>query len=198
MALILTNADIIQTLEMLADQILKAEDGTTSTIKSEQLISISDIEGYIVVFLNGELNGINSSILSVDGEAETVTLDDVLPYQVTRTTKFAILETGYLSFVTRAEAIITSAFRNKGIDINLFLNDAQLKELHIYKTIELICLSKRRDATDEDVYHSNYESFKSLYNLEFANLAADYDANENGVIDEDEELTQIGQVSFFK
>ena len=87
-------------------------------------------------------------------------------------------------------------FRNNGRDIDLFLETTQLKEAHIYKTIELICSSRMNDGDAQDAYFVNYERFKAMYETEVTTLIADYDANEDGTISEDEEDTNVGQVSF--
>lgn len=196
MALALTNSDIIETLESLADQILKAEGGTTNTLISNELTNVSEVEGYLICFMSGDLLGQETYIQSVNESTSTVTLENTLTNNVTTKTKFAILETGYESNIKRAEDIITSLLRNKGLDIDLFLNNAQLKQIHIYKTIELICLSKREDADSEDFYHSNFESFRELFQIEFSTLVADYDSNKNGVIDEGEENQKVSQAIF--
>lgn len=198
MSLTLTNGDIVQTLEFLAEGILKAQGGTVNTIVSNDLADIGDVSGYKVLFLSADFFGEERAIISVDEEASILTLDSDMSSSITNTTKFAYIETGFQSFVKRAEAIIISLFRNKGMNINLFLNDAQLKEIHIYKTIELICLSKRQDANSDDMYHSNYESFRDMFDSSFSNLVADYDYDEDGSIDDDEEGIKIGQVSFLR
>lgn len=198
MALTLTNYDIVQSLEMLSSEILKADGGTTNTLISDDLSELGDatIAGYLIVFLSGDVIGQEAYITG--GTNGTYTLDTTLTNSIANKTKFTYLEGGFKSFISRAESILTSHFRNKGMNIDLFLNNAQLKELHIYKTVELICLSKRNSANDDDAYHSNYIAFKDLYEAEFSNLVADYDTNENGVIDDGEELQQIGQVSFVR
>ncbi len=52
------------------------------------------------------------------------------------------------------------------------------------------------DGQDHDVYFVNYERFKNLYEVESSTLIADYDADEDGNIDEGEENLNIGQVGF--
>lgn len=194
--LTLTNSDIIQTLESLASEILKAEGGSTTTVKSEDLFECGDVIGNTIVFLNGNLLGQEATIQSANNDI--FTLDTELTNAVTNKTKFAHLEVGFSNFISRAEAIIADKLRNKGLKLELFLTSAQLKELHTYKTIELICLSKRRDANDDDIYHANYLTFQELFNVEFGSLVADYDADEDGNIDTDEENTNVGQVSFLR
>ena len=194
--LTLTNSDIIQTLEFLAGDVIKADNGTTDALISEELSENGDVNGYLLVFLSGNLIGQEAYIESTS--ETTYTLDTTLTDEITNKTKFAYLETGYQSFIQRASNIIEDLFRNKAMKLELFLNTAQLKELHIYKTIELICLSKRKGATDDDAYHSNYLAFKELFEESFSSLVADYDYDEDGNIDTDEELSNIGQVSFVR
>jgi hypothetical protein len=188
MALTLTNSDLVQTLEALGGEILKADDGSTTTLVSQDLSELGNVDGYLLIFLSSDLLGNEAYISS--SEDTLFSLDKTLLISVSSKTKFAYLEMPYDSFINRSSAIIEDLFRNKGM--------TQLKELHIYKTIELICLSKRNGAETDDVYNVNYETFKELFENSFTNLVADYDFNENGSIDEDEKLTNIGQVSFVR
>ena len=111
--------------------------------------------------------------------------------------EFCVVSKGFQSDVSQATSIVANDMRNRGYDIDLFLNyQIQLKEMYIYKSIELICAGLMNDGQDQDVYFVNYERFKTLYEAEASNLIADYDANEDGEIDEGEENAYTGQVGF--
>ena len=70
--------------------------------------------------------------------------------------------------------------------------------MYIYKTIELVCSSLMNDGVADDVYFVQSERFKELYDAEISSMVADYDANEDGVISEDEELNKLGQISLIR
>jgi len=88
--------------------------------------------------------------------------------------------------------------RNKGLDIDLFLTVSQMKELHLVKTLELICIAKRQDADSDDIFHENYLLFKERYEKEMTTLKADYDVDEDGTIDTDTEEDLSVQVRLVK
>ena len=196
MALTLTNADIINALPYLAHIYAKAEGGSVTTAISKEFENLSDdIEGATITLLNGDNIGVSKVItLAVDDTVTFTALDTAIDNTVT----FGVTFEAYDSFINRAYDIIKNSFRNAGLDIDLYLNVAQVKELHLLKTLELICFSRRRDANTEDIDHENYLSFKTQYDIEVSTLTADYDYDEDGVIDEDEELYKSGQVVLIK
>lgn len=192
----ITNAEIVGRFKPLAEQgSLKANSGSTTTAVNTNLIAEADQTNNYVCFLSGSNLGVDRVISSFDDATGTLTFD-ALTTAVDNTTEFCIIKTGYQSDVAQAELFITNHFRNKGLNIDLFLTSSQLKELYIYKTLELICRNLMNDGTDTDMYFVAMNRFEELYNIEMASLIADYDANEDGVISEDEEESKVGQVIF--
>ena len=112
-------------------------------------------------------------------------------------TGFGIVYLDYTTYIDRAYDIINNELRNRGLDIDLFLTTSQVKELHLTKCLELICMSKRQDADTDDIYHESYLVFKQNYDGELVNLKADYDTDEDGTIEEVEEK-QSNQVVLVK
>lgn len=190
MALTLTNADIIGRLTILADYYYKANSGSTTTAVNTRLADESDLSFGYVCFLSGDNKGLDRII--TEHTDSTITFD-ALTTAVDSAIEFAIVEVGYLSYMRQARDFIDNYLRNKGLDLDLFLTESQLKELQIYKTIELACDSKMNDAADTDVYYANSEKYKKLFDLEINKLVADYDENESGAIETDEELAKIAQ-----
>jgi hypothetical protein len=190
MAVTLTNADIVSRLKMLADYHLKADSGSTTTAVSRALIDEPDITSYFISFISGANIGLDEVITDFTPATGTITfatLDDA----VTSVDEFCICSKGFQSDVAQATQAIANDFRNKGYDIDLFLTTSQLKEMYIYKTIELICGGLMNDGNDEDIYFVNYERFKAKYETEQATITADYDENESGDISEDEENLSV-------
>lgn len=182
----ITNADIVGRLKLLADYHLKADSGSTTTAVSALLIDEPTLANAYICFINGDNIGIDRVVTSFLSESGRCTFDAVTS-AVTSTDEFCITRKGFLSDIAQARIVISNDFRNMGYDIDLFLTTAQLKELYIYKTIQLICGGLMNDGDDQDIYFVNYERFKELYDLEKAFIAADYDADESGTITDDEE-----------
>lgn len=196
MALSLTDYDIISTLSSLGGEVRKAEGGSITTLVDQSLSFNNDsLLGSTIVFVNG-LN-IGTSVKVSSYASNTLTFD-ALANPVEAGVNYSLLNETYESYIARADALITEAFKNAGLDISLMLNVAQLKELHIAKTISLICLSKRHDALDDDMYHSNYVAFDEMYKTMYAGIVVDYDANNDGTISEDEENQELTQVGFLR
>jgi len=197
MALVLTNADIISALPYLAHIYAKAQGGSVTTLISDEFLNLNDdVAGAAITFLNGDNVGVTEPITLVTDS--TVTFAAVTT-AIDASTTYGVIFESFDSFVTRAYDVIKNSFRNMGKDLDLFLTVAQIKELHLLKTLELICLSKRRDAIDTDINHMNYLEFKGQYEIEVTTLKADYDYNEDGVIDgDDEALANTGQVVLSK
>ena len=193
----ITNADIVSRLKLLADKHLKADSGTDTTLLCTELTGNGDITHNYICFINGDNAGTDRIVLTYDDPSGTATFD-ALTIPVTNTDEFCIVSPGYQSDVLQAEDVIRNDLRNKGYDLDLFLDEPQLREMYIYQTISLVCAGLMNDGDDQDVYYVNYQRFLDRYNLECASLIADYDANEDGTIDEGEENMNIGQVGFVR
>ncbi len=194
----ITNADIVSRLKLLADEHLKADSGSITTAVNSSISEGNDYTNSLICFISGDNIGVDRVITSYAIATGTFTFD-ALTAAVTNIDEFCVVSKGFLSDVAQATSIVTNDLRNRGYDVALFLNfQTQLKELYIYKTIELVCASLMNDGQDQDVYFVNYERFKKLYEVESSTLIADYDTNEDGNIDTDEENLHIGQVGFLR
>lgn len=192
----ITNADIVGRLKLLADEHLKADSGTTTTAVNASIKDGADYLNNFICFVSGANIGVDAVVTSYDSTTGTFTFD-ALSTAVTNIDEFCIVSKGFQSDVSQATSIVANDMRNRGYDIDLFLNyQTQLKEMYTYKTIELICAGLMNDGQDHDTYYTNGERFKKLYEAEASNLIADYDENEDGEIDEGEENLYTGQVGF--
>ena len=198
MAWTLTNADVIQALPILADHYEKADSGSTTTLVSGRLTDLieAEIVGATIGFLTGDNAGVDATITSYTDSTGTFGFSAVST-AVDSSTGFGIVYLDYTTYINRAYDIVKNEMRNKGLDIDLFLTTAQVKELHLTKCLELICMSKRQDADTDDIYHESYLVFKQNYDGELVNLKADYDTDEDGTIEEVEEK-QSNQVVLMK
>lgn len=179
---VLNNTDIISALTTLADFTEKADEGGTDFITCSKLSDLvdTDIIGAAICFLSGANIGSETTITAYNKVTGKIEFNPVLINN--NTTVFGIVLQSYQSYIDRAYYIIENDLRNKGLKIELFLNLTHVKELHLTKTLELICLSKRQDADSDDSYHEAYLEFKERYASDLDNMKADYDVNEDGAI----------------
>jgi len=193
MALTLTNAEIVSRFKTLADYHLKADSGSTTTAVNSSMIDESSVANWYICFVNGDNYGTDKVISSFHDATGTITFPAV-SNAIDNQSEFCLLEKGFLSDAKQAELFIDNYLRNKGYDLSLFLTTSQLKEAHIYKTLELICAERMQDGTDDDIYFVNHNKYSTLFEIEMNKLIADYDTNENGSISEDEEKQSLGQI----
>jgi hypothetical protein len=198
MAWVLKNADIIAALPILADHFEKADSGSTTTLVSGRLTDLveAEIVGATVGFTTGDNAGTDAVITSYTDSTGTFGFGAV-SNAVDSSTGFGIVYLDYNSYINRAYDIIKNEMRNRGLDIDLFITTAQIKELHLTKTLEIICMSKRQDANTDDIFNESYNVFKENYESELTTLKADYDTDEDGTIETVEEL-QSNQVVLTK
>ena len=191
MAWVLKNADIIAALPILADHYEKADSGSTTSLVCGRLTALVDEEmvGATIGFINGDNAGTDVTITSYTDTTGTFGFGAV-SNAVDSSTGFGIVYLDYNSYIDRAYDIIKNEMRNRGLDIDLFLTTSQVKELHLTKTLELICMAKRQDADTDDIFHESYLVFKENYASELTSLKADYDTDEDGTIEEAEKLQE--------
>ena len=185
----LTNADVISSFPLLADFHEKADGGSTTTLTCKRLTSLAseEIIGSTITFLTG-LNAGTDAVVTNYASSSTATFTfGALSNSVDSSMGFGIVLKDYTSHINRAYNIIANEMRNRGLDVTLFKTLTQVKELHLQKALELICLSKRQDADNNDIFHESYMLFKEQYESELTTLKADYDEDEDGTIQESEE-----------
>lgn len=187
----ITNADIVGRLKLLADLHLKADSGSTTTAINSSIDDGYDFTNQYICFISGANIGVDRVITGYVDNTKTFTFDAV-DTAVSNIDEFCVVSKGFQSDVAQATSIVKNDMRNRGYDIDLFLNyQTQLKEMYIYKTIELICSGLMNDGQDQDVYYVNSERYKALYEGERTTLISDYDADESGDISTDEEEAPI-------
>jgi len=172
----------------LADHYEKADSGSTTTLVSARLTDLiqAEIVGATIGFITGDNAGVDATVTSYTDSTGTFGFGAV-SNAVDSSTGFGIVYLDYTTYINRAYDIIKNELRNRGLDIDLFLTTAQVKELHLTKCLELICMSKRQDADTDDIYHESYLVFKENYESELTTIKADYDTDEDGTIDDSEE-----------
>lgn len=186
----LTNANIVARFTQVSDYRAKAQSGSVTTLvntKAFEDYSDDHFNNMYICFLSGVNKGVDRIITSFVSATGTFTFSD-LDNTVDNTTEFAIVENGFLSYMEEAIEFIREKVKNDGKDLDLFLTESQLKEIHLYKTLDLICQDKFEDANDEDMYWRRHQHYNALFENTYLKLKADYDTNEDGEISEDEKL----------
>jgi len=158
---------------------------------------MSELIGATIGFVNGDNAGTDAVITSYTSSSTATLGFATLSNAVDSSTGFGIVLIDYQTYIDRAYDIIANEMRNRGLDVTLFITTAQVKELHLTKALELICMAKRQDADSDDIYHESYLVFKENYESELTTIKADYDTDEDGTIDESEEK-QSNQVVLMK
>lgn len=191
----LSNAEIINNLTLLADFVGRVDTSTTTSITINSLAN-EDIEANdTLCILSGDAK--NTDIAITDFDAGEITFDE-LDSSIQVRAIVAICKIGFDNYVSNAYDMLKNDIKNKSLEIELFLTEWQLKQLHVYKTLELICGDRRNGADTNDAYNANYERYYALYRSELTTFVADYDINENGSITEEEELNFKAQVGFVR
>jgi hypothetical protein len=194
--LTLTNAEVILGYPVLADFISKCSTGTINSCEVKKLKGLDEeeVEGAYIVFLSGDNSGldriVNNYFSNDVGNFEFNDVDVVLD----NTSVVGLVLRSFLPGVERAETLLIKDLKNKGADINNFLDLEELKELHLLRTLMHICFNYRKDTNEDDIYHASYLDFKEQYELELSRLIADYDINENGILDIGENDMKISQI----
>ena len=160
MAWTLTNADVISAFPLLADFHEKADGGSTTTLECKRLLHLSDVEviGSTITILTGTNAGTDVLITSYASSTTATFGFSALSNPIDSSVGFGIVLMDYTSVINRAYNIIVNEMRNK-----------------------------RQDADNNDIYHESYLLFKEQYESELTTLKADYDEDEDGVIQESEE-----------
>lgn len=194
--LTLTNAEIINGFPVLADHREKVNTGTINSciVKALKNLDVEDVESSYICFLNGDNQGLDRIILSYDDTTGEFTFDDTNVI-VDNKSMIAIISNDYITYSERAETILKQDLKNQGANFDLFFNaNIDLKEVHLLGTLKNICFSLRRDTNADDIYHSSYLDFKDQYDTNLARLVADYDFDEDGILDPEEEDYKVGQI----
>ncbi len=195
MLLSLTNAKLIQNLQLLSDYTARVDVGGTNSITIQSLTSEIINANDTLCVLSGvnagcdiEIEGFNGGVFDLGSNDKVLSKRDVV----------AILSIPFYGYITQAEKNIENDLRNKGKLLKNFLTVSQIEQVHIYKTLALICGDKRNSGDLSDIYNSNFDRFSSLYTQSLSALLADYDYNLNGSIEKSEELLFKSQTAFVR
>lgn len=101
-------------------------------------------------------------------------------------------ETSYTRQIEEAWIEVKRDIKNKGRRPHMLIDGSQLREVHLTRTLEIICDSFAKD--EEDIWWTRKLEFKERYSRLMSEMIIKYDADEDGIITEDENLVSLGQI----
>jgi hypothetical protein len=102
-------------------------------------------------------------------------------------------ETNYDKQIQEAFRIIKRDIKDKGRRPAMLIDGMQIRELLVIKAFELIFFEFAK--SEEDIWWKRYEEMKARYNERFDKLVIKYDQDEDMLIDEDEKIGSLGQIT---
>jgi hypothetical protein len=102
-------------------------------------------------------------------------------------------ETNYDKQIQEAFRIIKRDIKDKGRRPAMLIDGMQIRELLIIKAFELIFFEFAK--SEEDIWWKRYQEMKDRYRERFDKLVIKYDRDEDMLIDEDEKMASLGQIT---
>jgi len=102
-------------------------------------------------------------------------------------------EANYDKQIQEAFRIIKRDIKDKGRRPAMLIDGMQVRELLIIKTFELIFFEFAK--SEEDIWWKRHEEMKDQYRERFDKLVIKYDRDEDMLIDEDEKMGSLGQIT---
>jgi len=165
-----------------------AESGGVNTLVDSRRIEIDDYwnGGLIKIWADGNTSEVTEHIIS-----DFVSTTNTFTFAPDRTAVGAgdnyTVRRSYQKDINLAGDVVKTDLLKKDLLAYLVLDDYQLTQLIIYKTLERYFGSKKNNNADDDVFTDRYEYYRDLYNTEYAGLPLKYDLNEDGNIDLEQE-----------
>jgi hypothetical protein len=97
-------------------------------------------------------------------------------------------ETNYDRLIQEAFRLVKRGIKDKGRRPFMIIDGAQIRELIILKTFELITFDFAKST--EDIWWARYEKYRAGYDSSFEKLIVKYDEDQSGTIEADEEGPQ--------
>ena len=102
-------------------------------------------------------------------------------------------EANYDKQIQEAFKIIKRDIKDKGRRPAMLIDGMQVRELLVTKSFELIFFEFAK--SEEDIWWKRYEEMKARYTERFDKLVIKYDRDEDMLIDEDEKMGSLGQIT---
>ncbi|OQB57138.1 MAG: hypothetical protein BWX98_01627 [Candidatus Aminicenantes bacterium ADurb.Bin147] len=98
--------------------------------------------------------------------------------------------------IQEAFRLVKRDIKNKGRRPTMLIDGAQVRELVIVKTFELVCFDFAK--APDDIWWSRYQKHEAKYKDALASLIVKYDEDESGTIDDEEKKVAFSQPTFLR
>jgi hypothetical protein len=189
------DADIINAAPFVKEKnyrkVVDASDGSKTTIISSELTEEDDYwnagQAEVIVGTN---SGETRKITDFAASSNTLTTEE-FSAAIDATSKVVVIRS-FKKEIDRAFEKFELDMKNRGIYIDRIIDNDQVKEYIIVKTLELICLNFAKDAVD--IWNEKASKYKNEYDNLIAVAVFDYDADDDGNIEDDEAKDSLMQL----
>jgi hypothetical protein len=105
-------------------------------------------------------------------------------------------QTTYDAQIQEAFRIVKRAIKDKGRRPAMLIDGAQVRELVILKTLELISFDFAK--SPDDIWWNRYQKYEAIYKDRLAGLVVKYDEDESGTIEDNEKKVTFAQPTFYR
>ncbi len=165
----------------------EADSGTTTTLVDSNRDEVDDWwnGGLIKIWQDENTSKITEhTITDFDGSTGLITYTPARDDAVVVNDNYE-LRRSYQLDINRAGDIVKADLLKKEFRAYLVLDDYQLFNLVLWKTLERYFGARKNDGADNSAFSDRYLYFKNLYDSEYESLPLNYDSNEDGNIDPD-------------
>ena len=180
--------------------------GTPTSAAAGTLVDTNALKNYPDDYFN---NGVVEAMLPSTGAVQRRTVSDfvnstgtlsVTPNWTTTpdTTYRYIVYKPFRVKIDFAWEMLMNDIRAKGFRPALIMNSADLKHVHAFKTLELVCMDFMKDGAVDDLWRVLSEKYGEKYEAAFAKLRFQYDEDESGAISGGEENKGVGNLKMVR
>jgi len=142
---------------------------------------VSTVHYKAVFFFDCVLNALKCSVVDADLRAYAPGLATEIWPAAQQSTQ------NYSPQIAEAFTQVKRAIKDRGRRPAMLIDGAQVRELVILKTFEMICFDFARAV--EDIWWARYQKYAATFADRLAGLVIKYDADESGTIEDDETRT---------
>jgi hypothetical protein len=105
-------------------------------------------------------------------------------------------QNNYDNQIQEAFRLVMRDIRDKGRRPSMLIDGAQVRELVIIKTLDMICFDFAK--APDDIWWSRHQKYEAMYKDALAGLIVKYDEDESGTIDDKEKKVTFSQPVFYR
>ena len=188
------DSDIIEAAPFVKEKnysvVFTADSGSATTIVNTELQESDDYwNGGTAEIIDGTNASEKRKVLDFDNSTNKLTTQE-FSSAIDNTSKVTLIRT-FKKEIDRAFDLFILDLKNRGIFADRIIDNQQIKEYVIKKTIQLICENFTNDIVD--VWFAKAELYKKEYNNLITVAVFDYDSDDDGNIEDDESKNSLLQ-----